>query len=199
LFAADVAPIVFSFRTRNSGQTRQHALRALYRSFSDENTPEAHGRRLLCEWLSAEQRAQLERHRYFEVIGCDSNKRYRIHYGTNSNVHEIDETGRQGWDGAFYQRATLSRATTCWRKRLPLKPARTRHCPWPTGFRRPGDPSEFWLGLKLLRGTFLAAADSIIPTRRKKHCCHAPPDCDEFHSRQVDLIAEATGQWIWSQ
>jgi hypothetical protein len=37
--------------------------------------------------------------RYFEVIGCDSGRRYRIYYGTTTNVHEIDAAGcpRVGW------------------------------------------------------------------------------------------------------
>jgi hypothetical protein len=32
-------------------------------------------------------------------VGCASGKRYRIHYGTSMNVHEIDEGGRPraGW------------------------------------------------------------------------------------------------------
>ena len=30
----------------------------------------------------------------FEVIGCDTGKRYRILYGTAANVHELDDDGR---------------------------------------------------------------------------------------------------------
>ena len=55
--------------------------------------------RLLRSWLTPEQRAQFDAKRYFDVIGCDSGKRYRIHYGTMSNVHEIDAAGSPtvGW------------------------------------------------------------------------------------------------------
>ena len=67
--------------------------------FSRENNCGARGLRLLRSWLSPEQRAQLDARRYFDVIGCDSGKRYRIHYGTMSNVHEIDAAGspKVGW------------------------------------------------------------------------------------------------------
>jgi hypothetical protein len=60
---------------------------------------EARGIQLLREWLTPEQRAQFDANRYFDVIGCDSGKRYRIHYGSSTNVHEIDSEGRStnGW------------------------------------------------------------------------------------------------------
>lgn len=84
---------------RAPARARLHALRGLYRRFFGENTPDAHGRRLLSEWLSPAQRTQFEQHRYFDVIGCDTGKRYRIHYGTAANVHEIDDAGvaTMGW------------------------------------------------------------------------------------------------------
>jgi hypothetical protein len=31
---------------------------------------------------------------YFDVIGCDTGRRYRIHYGTVTNVHQIDQAGQ---------------------------------------------------------------------------------------------------------
>jgi hypothetical protein len=36
---------------------------------------------------------------YFDVIGCDSGRRYRIRNGISMNIHEIDATGRVlgGW------------------------------------------------------------------------------------------------------
>ena len=62
-------------------------------------TREARGVSLLREWLSPEQRAQFDAKRYFDVIGCDSGKRYRIHYGDITNVHEIgdDDLPSVGW------------------------------------------------------------------------------------------------------
>jgi hypothetical protein len=60
---------------------------------------EARGIKLLREWLTPEQRAQFDAKRYFDVIGCNSKKRYRIHYRSSTNVHEIDSEGRSinGW------------------------------------------------------------------------------------------------------
>jgi hypothetical protein len=54
---------------------------------------EARGIKLLREWLSATQRTQFDADGHFEVIGCHTGKRYRIHQGTYMNVHEIDAAG----------------------------------------------------------------------------------------------------------
>ena len=60
---------------------------------------ERRGMKLLRQWLAPEQLAQYDAHNYFEVIGCDSGKRYRIHYGVGTNVCELDERGqiKAGW------------------------------------------------------------------------------------------------------
>jgi len=55
---------------------------------------EGRGLALLREWLSAEQRTQLEASRFFEVIGCHSRKRYRIYHGIGGNVFELGEDNR---------------------------------------------------------------------------------------------------------
>jgi hypothetical protein len=62
-------------------------------------TRETRGVNLLREWLSPKQRAQFDAKRYFDVIGCDSGKRYRIHYGDTTNVYEIgdDDQPSVGW------------------------------------------------------------------------------------------------------
>ena len=80
-------------------RSRVRALRGLSRIFWRESSREARGLRLLRNWLSSEQRAQFDAKRYFDVIGCVSGKRYRIHYGITSNVHEIDAAGcpKVGW------------------------------------------------------------------------------------------------------
>lgn len=46
---------------------------------------------LLREWLLPEQRAQFDANKWFDVIGCDTGKRYRIRYGRATNVVEISE------------------------------------------------------------------------------------------------------------
>jgi len=51
--------------------------------------------RLLRDWLSPDQREQLDNSGYFEVLGCASRKRYRIyHVKVAPNVYEIDGAGR---------------------------------------------------------------------------------------------------------
>jgi hypothetical protein len=86
-------------RFRSKGEaSRVKAVRKLYRNFFVQNTKEARGRRLLREWLSPDQRAQFDGKGYFEVVGCDSRRRYRIYdrmtHGAMPNVHEIDDAGR---------------------------------------------------------------------------------------------------------
>jgi hypothetical protein len=70
-----------------------------YRELGHENDSEARGLRLLRGWLSPAQLAQYDTHRYFDVIGCHSGKRYRIRHGTATNIHELDDAGdpTAGW------------------------------------------------------------------------------------------------------
>ena len=88
-----------SFRRWRVDRSHRRVLRGLRRIFSRENNREARGLRLLRSWLTPEQRAQFDAKRSFDVTGCDSGKRYRIHYGAVSNVHEIDADGcpKIGW------------------------------------------------------------------------------------------------------
>lgn len=70
---------------------RIKALRKLYR----KNTSEARGLLLMRDWLSPDQREQFDYSGYFDVVGCDSGKRYRIYHGMVApNVYEIDDAGR---------------------------------------------------------------------------------------------------------
>ena len=63
------------------------------------STKEKRGLKLLREWLSQKQLAQYDAHRYFEVIGCHTGKRYRICHGNGANVIELDDAAlpRTGW------------------------------------------------------------------------------------------------------
>jgi hypothetical protein len=90
------------FMIRRIARDQRAHLRAiakLYRRFSEENTSEARGLRLLRSWLSEQQREQFDTKGYFDVVGCHSGTRYRIRYGTAMNVHELDEADnfRIGW------------------------------------------------------------------------------------------------------
>jgi hypothetical protein len=49
--------------------------------------------RLLRQWLSPVQRAQFAEKGYFEVVGGDTGKQYRIYAGAATNVCEVDENG----------------------------------------------------------------------------------------------------------
>ncbi|WP_370058331.1 hypothetical protein [Bradyrhizobium yuanmingense] len=78
---------------------RSLAIGTLYRAAKEEKTVQARALRLLCSWLSPQQRVEFKRKGYFDVVGCDTGKRYRIRRGTSGNVNEIDEYGRlsTGW------------------------------------------------------------------------------------------------------
>jgi hypothetical protein len=86
-------------RARAVRERHFHAVRRLYRQHHRKDTPEIRGLRLLRAWLSTEQRAQFDALGYFDVIGCDSGKKYRIYVGTSANIQELDHNDRPlaGW------------------------------------------------------------------------------------------------------
>ncbi|AWM02745.1 hypothetical protein [Bradyrhizobium amphicarpaeae] len=86
---------------KGRAQPRLKLIRSLLRAVHAENTPEARGRRLLRDWLSAGQREQFDAARYFDVTGSDSGKRYRICYGTAANIRELDRNGKEGIGWCF--------------------------------------------------------------------------------------------------
>jgi hypothetical protein len=78
---------------------RVQALREWCRTTAAAKTPDVRATTLLREWLSPQQRAQFDTEGYFDVVGCESGKQYRIHHGTSMNVHEMDNAGHSklGW------------------------------------------------------------------------------------------------------
>jgi hypothetical protein len=74
-------------------RSRMRATRALFIRHGAEATPEGRSLQLLRDWLSPAQQEQFASKGYFEVVGSDSGKRYRIHAGASANVCEIDERG----------------------------------------------------------------------------------------------------------
>ena len=66
---------------------------------------------LLREWLSPQQQAQFKEFGWFEVIGDDTGKRYRILYGAATNVHELDGDGQPQSGGALCQKGISFQAT----------------------------------------------------------------------------------------
>ena len=73
--------------------------RALREWYLRPSTRELRGLKLLREWLSREQLAQYDAHKYFDVIGCHTGRRYRIHHGNGANVVELNDAAlpRTGW------------------------------------------------------------------------------------------------------
>ena len=86
-------------RPATAGRLLAQSVRRLYQRLSAENTREARALRLLKDWLTPAQRTDFEALGYFEVVGCDTGKRYRIYRGRMTNVYEIDDLGRlsEGW------------------------------------------------------------------------------------------------------
>ena len=78
-----------------------------FRELGRRNDREARGLGLLRAWLSPEQLAQYDAHRYFDVTGCHSGKRYRIRHGTGTNILELDETDRPSIGWCFVPRDNL--------------------------------------------------------------------------------------------
>ena len=87
----------YLWRLATAGARNVLTLRERYQAMRDAQ--EARGITLLREWLSPMQRAQFDASKYFDVVGCDSGGRYRVHYGRVTNVHQIDEAGQPvtGW------------------------------------------------------------------------------------------------------
>jgi len=92
-----VSATLYLGRLLAEGARKVQAVRERYRAIEDIR--EARGITLLREWLSPEQQAQFDASKSFNVVGCDTGKRYRIRHGTGTNVHEIDDAGRpvMGW------------------------------------------------------------------------------------------------------
>ena len=101
------------------------AVRKLYGNFFAQNTKEARGRRLLREWLSPDQRAQLDVKDFFEVVGCDSRRRYRIYnrmtHRDVTNVYELDDAGRPKVAWCFLPNARLVAADIMLAQKIALE------------------------------------------------------------------------------
>ena len=81
-------------QSRPGERSRIRAITALFLRHGAESTPEGRSLCLLSAWLSPAQRAHFTEKGYFEVIGGDTGKQYRIYPGAGMNVLEVDEKGR---------------------------------------------------------------------------------------------------------
>ncbi|MET4800310.1 hypothetical protein ABIA96_002882 [Bradyrhizobium sp. LB11.1] len=80
--------------SRPGERSRMRATRALFVRHGAERTPEGRSLGLLRHWLSPLQQAQFAEKGYFEVVGGDTGRQYRIYPGAMTNVCELDEKGR---------------------------------------------------------------------------------------------------------
>jgi hypothetical protein len=76
-----------------SGIRQARAFRNWYRELQCTNA-EMRAENLLKDWLSAEQLAQYEAYRYFDVIGGRSGTLYRVRYGTAMNITQLSPGGK---------------------------------------------------------------------------------------------------------
>jgi hypothetical protein len=74
---------------------------------ADEREAHARGLRLLTNNLSPAQRAQYDEYGYFEVIGGDTGKRYRITKGYQMNVLEMGKNGKRTRSLCFVPKGAL--------------------------------------------------------------------------------------------
>ncbi|MDA9450779.1 MULTISPECIES: hypothetical protein [unclassified Bradyrhizobium] len=125
------------------------AVGTLYQAAKEEKTVQARALRLLRSWLSPQQRLEFERKGYFDVVGCDTGKRYRIRRGTSGNVNEIDEYGRLGTGWCFVPLGSLVEGDVMLAQKVALETDEERalsianRFPGPIRWRRPGTrPSE---------------------------------------------------------
>jgi hypothetical protein len=68
---------------------------------------EARGLQLLREWLSPQQLRQFNTRGSFDVVGCDTGKRYRIYYGSSMNIDELDDLDRAQTSYCFVPQVPL--------------------------------------------------------------------------------------------
>lgn len=71
---------------------------------------QARGEQLLRRHLSAFQLADYDLNKRFDVIGCDSGKTYRINFGRQLNIFELDRRGKHKWTWCFLPSGGLCEA-----------------------------------------------------------------------------------------
>jgi len=123
---------------------RSLAVGRLYQAAKEEKTVQGRALRLLRSWLSPQQRVEFDRKGYFDVVGCDTGKRYRIRLGTSGNVNEIDEYGRLGKGWCFVPVGGLVLGDVMLAQKIALESDEARvlsianSFPGPIRWRRPG-------------------------------------------------------------
>ncbi len=79
-------------RSSRDDTARSEAVSRLWSQWQNES-PEHRAEHLLREWLTPRQADQYSAFRSFEVVGCDTGKRYRIYRARVMNIAELDADG----------------------------------------------------------------------------------------------------------
>ncbi|WP_441260643.1 hypothetical protein AB7008_41110 [Bradyrhizobium sp. 521_C7_N1_3] len=136
------------FRPSRLGErSRRRAAKALFIRHGMEETPEGRSLRLLRQWLSPAQRAQFAEKSYFEVVGGDTGKRYRIYAGAATNVCEIDGNGRPTLGLCFLPMGDLPIGDVMLSQKIALESSETHA----RGVARSFAPDRTFRGSRLLR------------------------------------------------
>jgi hypothetical protein len=96
-------------------------IRAFLASFQRQEPAGQRGKRLLRANLTPAQLEQFETFRYFEVIGGDTGRRYRIHRSDALNVDEYDEAGTRISRWCFLPVGNLVRGDVLLAQKLALE------------------------------------------------------------------------------
>jgi hypothetical protein len=81
---------------------------------------------LLLSWLTPEQEKQWQARGNFEVIGCDTGRRYRITYRAVMNVHELDPDGHPVQQWCFAPEGRLAVGDMLLAQKVALETMETR-------------------------------------------------------------------------
>jgi len=106
----------------SDAHSRINAVRNLYRIFFARNGKEGRGLRLMRDWLSPGQREQFDKSGYFDVIGCTTGTKYRIHrYVVPPNVYELDNIGRRKMGICFAPSGRLAKGDIMLAQKIALE------------------------------------------------------------------------------
>jgi hypothetical protein len=81
---------------------------------------------LLRSWLTPEQDKQWAARREFDVIGCDTGRRYRITYRAVMNVHQLDADGHPVQQWCFAPEGRLAAGDILLAQKIALETMETK-------------------------------------------------------------------------
>jgi hypothetical protein len=80
----------------------------------------------LRSWLAPEQERQWEARGAFEVVGCDTGRRYRITYRAVMNVHQLDADGHPVQQWCFAPEGCLATGDVLLAQKIALETMETK-------------------------------------------------------------------------